>query len=192
VLDTNGECTVMSLHTYNVRYNTLYVNIHCMPTQAFTSQEVIELVGITPIQLNALVMRTLYGVRASVSSRGAKVRLFDEADVYGIALVWVLFESGLRTQQVRTILNDLARTRKPNAKDTAQGLLEAPGSGYIFVIREPRTNAKTKPQQSVGRADQYELEDIIKKSPTASVLAVPIGATFADIKERMELLHGGN
>jgi hypothetical protein len=104
----------------------------------------------------------------------------------------VLFESGLRTQQVRTILNDLARTRKPNAKDTAQGLLEAPGSGYIVVIREPRTNAKTKPQQSVGRADQYELEDIIKKSPTASVLAVPIGATFADIKERMELLHGGN
>jgi hypothetical protein len=161
--------------------------------RAFTSQEVVELVGITPIQLNALVARTLYGIRTSISGRGAKVRLFDEADVYGIALVWVLFESGLRTQQVRTILNDLAETRKPNAKHTAQGLLEIPGSEYIVVLREPmRSKAKTKPQQSVGIAHQYELDDIIKKSPTASVLAVPIGARFADIKERMDLLRGGN
>jgi hypothetical protein len=163
-----------------------------MSTRAFTSQEVVELVGVTPIQLNALVMRTLYGIKASVSGRGAKVRLFDEADVYGIALVWALFESGLRTQQVRTILNDLAETRKPNAKHTAQGLLEIPGSAYIVVIHEPRRSSKTKPQPSVGRADQYELEDIIKKNPTASVLAVPIGARFADIKKRTDLLHGGN
>lgn len=177
---------------YNVRINTLYVYIRRMSMRAFTSQEVIELVGITPIQLNALVMRKLYGIKASISGRGAKVRLFDEADVYGIALVWVLFESGLRTQQVRTILNDLAETRKPNAKHTAQGLLEIPGSDYIVFIREMRSKAKTKPQQSVGRAHQYELDDIIKKSPTASVLAVPIGARFADIKERMDLLHGGN
>src|SRR2546423_1231726 len=55
-----------------------------------------RLVGITPIYLQNFVQRGSYGLRASVQQgkRREKRRLFSREDVFGIALVWLLFESG--------------------------------------------------------------------------------------------------
>ena len=57
-----------------------------------------RLVGITPIHLQNFVSRGAYGLRASVQSGKVRAqrRLFSREDVFGIALVWLLFESGLR------------------------------------------------------------------------------------------------
>src|SRR5882757_6215089 len=93
--------------------------IHCMSQNyAFSSSDVTKLLGITPVYLNALVHRKLYGIAASISDRHGeiKVRIFSEEDVFGIALVWTLFESGLRPQSIREILLELVETDEPDAK----------------------------------------------------------------------------
>lgn len=161
-----------------------------MSIRIFTSPDVVELVGITPIHLNALVHRKLYGIKPSVSGRGRKVRVFDEDDVFGIAFVWILFESGLRTQEIRSILSHLVGSRKADARYTAKGWFQIPNAEYLVVIRDP-SNPKRNERLDIGTAHQYELAGIIEKSRTASVLAIPIGARFADIKERIETKCGG-
>lgn len=158
-----------------------------MSTKAFTSHDVIDITGITPIQLNALVHRKLYGIKASISGPGRKVRIFDENDVYAIALVWGFFESGLRTQQIRAILKEFSNDRTVDAKYTAQALLEDPQSDYIVIIRQPRRRIrKAKPEEWVGTAHRYDLEEIVVKHPTATILVIPIGSKFADVRDRIE------
>src|ERR1700730_14733403 len=96
--------------------------------KAFGSSEITDvLVGITPICLNSFLQRQLYGITTTLSDEHGetKQRLFNEADVFGIALAWMLFESGLRTQAIRTVLNKIARTKSANAKKAAQVLLRS-------------------------------------------------------------------
>ena len=149
------------------------------------------LIGITPAYLNTFLQRKLYGISSSV--RAGKVRekrrLFSEEDVYGIALVWMLFESGLRTQPIRRILNELAGTKKANAKVTAQKLLQSEAE-YIVVVREPRKpKGKAEPEPEIRTAREADLAGIPSANPMANVLLVPIGAKFADIKKRLEVLY---
>ena len=151
------------------------------------------IVGIKPIYLNTFLHRGLYGITDSESVRvgkgGEKRRLFSEADVFGIALVWMLFESGLRTKSIRRILNDLAGTQKANAKMAAETLRQYQAE-YIVVVREPRKpKGKTDPEPDIRTANESELAGILADNPTANVLMVPIGAKFADIKERLRVLY---
>src|SRR5262252_9371803 len=92
--------------------------------RAFSSSDIAKLVGITPVYLNALVHRKLYGIAASISDRHgeSKVRVFSDEDVFGIALVWTLFEAGLRPQQIREILLQLVETEAPDANSAAEFL----------------------------------------------------------------------
>jgi hypothetical protein len=156
-----------------------------MSRKIFTSQDAIDLVGITPVHLNALVHRKLYGIKPSISGPGRKVRVFDEHDLFGIAFVWILFESGLRTEEIRSILTTLAGNRTADARYTVKGWFENPGAEYLIVMRDP-WNPKRKPRLDVGTAHQYEIADIIAKNPSASLLAIPIGPRFAEIQERIE------
>jgi hypothetical protein len=149
------------------------------------------LVGITPGYLNTFLQRELYGISESVQAGKvrAKRRLFSEADVYGIALAWMLFESGLRTQSIRRILNELAGTKKANARITAEVLLRSQAE-YIVVVREarkPKGKADAEPETHIAK--RGELAGIVSGNPTANVLLVPIGAKFGDIKRRLEVLY---
>src|SRR5215475_12649541 len=85
-----------------------------------------RLIGITPVYLQNFLQRGLYGVRSSVSPGKVRSqrRLFSTEDVYGIALVWLLFESGLRGDPIARILKDIARTKKPDANKAAKTLVE--------------------------------------------------------------------
>src|SRR5690242_12959544 len=85
-----------------------------------------RLVGITSVYLQNFLQRGSYGVRSSVSPGKvrSKRRLFSTEDVYGIALVWLLFECGLRGDAIGQILTDIARTKKPDANKAANVLLE--------------------------------------------------------------------
>ena len=79
------------------------------------SADIVErLVGITPLYLQNFVQRGSYGIRASVKPGKVRVqrRLFSRDDVFGIALVWLLFESGLRGDPIARALNDIAGTKK--------------------------------------------------------------------------------
>jgi hypothetical protein len=151
------------------------------------------LVGITPLYLNTFFRRKLYGITASVQEGEvrAKRRLFSEADVYGIALVWMLFESGLRTQVIRRILNELGGTKKANARATAE-VLHKSGAEYIVVLREPRKpRSKTEPEPKIRTAKNSELAEIVTRIGTANTLIVPISAKFKDIEKRLAAIFGG-
>jgi hypothetical protein len=161
--------------------------------KVFESWDITDLlVGITPIYLNSFLHRELYGITATVSDEGGetKLRLFNEADVFGIALAWMLFESGLRTQAIRGILNKLAGTKRANAKKAAHVLLRSEAD-YIVVVREARKPKSSKdPETQVIPADDNEVGHIMEAHPTANILIVPIGAKFADIEKRIAALYG--
>jgi DNA-binding transcriptional MerR regulator len=159
-----------------------------MSREIFTSQDVVELVGVTPVHLNALVHRKLYRIKPSISGPGKRFRVFDEDDLFGIAFVWILFESGLRTEEIRSILTSLVGNRTADAEYTAKAWFEIPGE-YLIVIRDPG-NANHESRLHVGRAHQYEIADIIVGSPRSSVLAIPIGPRFAEIQERIATKFG--
>lgn len=171
------------------------VQIHCMVrNSAFSSHDVTEMVGITPVYLNALVHRKLYGISASISDRHGeiRVRIFSEADVYGVALVWVLFESGLRTQSIKEILLQLVHINNANA---AAEYLMRPGSAHLVIIRESgKAKSKAKPKLRAEPILSNELMALVEQSvdehPTAIVLIVPVGAKFAEIEKKIAAMYG--
>jgi hypothetical protein len=141
--------------------------------------------------LNMLLQRKLYGITASVEGRrGDKnSRRFDEETVFGIALVWMLFTSGLRTEPIRQILKDIAETTKADAVEAAQVLLQAQVS-YLVIFRE-LVNTGDEAGRELKTAGTSFVEDIAKyvtDNPTSSVLTVPVGERFTDIEQRMSII----
>src|SRR4051812_33594912 len=102
-----------------------------------------RLVGITPVYLQNFLQRGSYGLHSSVSPGKVRSqrRLFSPDDVYGIALVWLLFESGLRGDPIARILKEIAGTKKSDANKAANVLLEN-DTDYILVLRAPRRPSK--------------------------------------------------
>jgi len=151
-----------------------------------------RLVGITPVYLQNFLQRGSYGLRSSVRPGlvRSQRRLFSREDVFGIALVWMLFEGGLRGDPLTRILNDIAETRKANPNLAAQKLLES-GAEYLVVVREPRAPTKRpleKPDQKVETVHQSGIAEIVRQNPSADLLVIPIGRKFEDIRKRMEIL----
>jgi hypothetical protein len=161
--------------------------------RAVNASDITErLVGITPVYLQNFVQRGSYGIRASVKSGQVRVqrRSFSADDVFGIALVWLLFESGLRSDPISRILNDIAGTKKANANLAAKTLLES-RTEYLRIVREPRKPAKTplhEPIQKVETMKHLEISDPRQSHPNATEVLVPVGSKFTDIQRRMEIL----
>ena len=159
--------------------------------QTITTADVTDLlVGITPVYLNTFLHRKLYGLKAEVreAKGGDKQRVFSEADVFAIALVWILFESGLRTDPIRRILKTLAGAKKPDAVLAAAALLKSK-TEYILVVREPRRpKGKTAVDPQISTVAKTELGPAIANNPTANLLMIPVGYKFEDIRKRMEIL----
>ena len=162
-----------------------------MSNLTFKSSDITDLlVGITPIYLNTFLQRNLYGLKAEVreSKGGDKERVFSEADVFGIGLAWMLFESGLRTEVIRRILKTLADTKKADAVLAAKTLLKSKAE-YILVVREPRKpRGRTEVDPQISTVERTELGSAITNNPTANLLMVPVGQKFEDIRKRMEIL----
>jgi hypothetical protein len=156
-----------------------------------------RLVGITPIYLQNFLQRSKYGLLSSVSPGKVRSqrRLFSPGDVYGIALVWMLFECGLRTDPAIRVLKEIVGSDKAsaNANRAAKKLLESKAD-YLVILRQPRTPTKTppeKPGQTVRVAVASEIAEMVRQSPAAEMLLVPIGHKFDDVRKRMEMLFGG-
>jgi len=165
---------------------------------AVRSADITErLVGISPIYLNKFLLDKTYGLTASI--REGKVRkkrghrLFSREDIFAIALVWILFESGLRTDPIRRVLKDIAGTKKADATIAAKKLLDS-SADYLIVIRAPRgpgrqkKEEEDKPDQEVRTVTKSALAATFEQRGPASVLAIPVGQKFADVKKRLEIL----
>ncbi len=152
-----------------------------------------RLVGITPVHLQNFVQRGSYGIRSSVSPGKVRShrRLFSLEDVYGIALVWLLFEGGLRGDPIARILNGIVG-KKATANRAAQELIEGEGD-YLFITRAPRQPSKSppdKPDQRVQICTEEELGPLLEHFSGAVIVVVPFGPKFADVHERLEMLFG--
>ena len=110
--------------------------------------------------------------------------------MFGIALVWLLFESGLRSDPIIRILKEIAGTKQPKANLAAKKLLDQQAE-YLLIVREPRGPTKTpleKPQQTVTVTRQSELLPLFEQYPAADFVIVSVGYKFEDIRKRMEIL----
>lgn len=152
----------------------------------FESAEVSKVVGMSPIQLNRLVEREQYGIGPSIRSgkgRGSR-RLFSEADLYGVALVWWLFEAGLRSQTIQYVLNQICRRRDASANDAAARILQRGGNTMLIIRREPRKDSvkEDHPKQEVVLDDWTAANHFVESTVTASVLFIPVADRFEKLK----------
>jgi hypothetical protein len=157
----------------------------------FETAEVTELVGIPLILLNKLVERSQYGVHASVRAgrgRGSR-RLFSKDDLFGIALVWWLFESGLRTKVIQFVLNQICGPKRNSKANDAAMLLKERESDLLLIKRTPRTETKegvTHPVQRVFLTDAEQSIGQIKQLDTATLLALPIRDLYSRLKGELD------
>ena len=156
-----------------------------------------RLVGITPVYLNNFLQREderngLYGLQASVRAGKLrkKRRLFSREDVFGIALVWLLFEAGMRTDPIIRVLKDIAGTNRPNPNLAAKKLLQQ-NAEYLLIVRHPRLPSKTQPEkpgQEIRIVRDAQSPQPGAANPAAVEVVVPVGPKFRDIEMRLKLL----
>jgi hypothetical protein len=159
--------------------------------EVFDSSEVSGLVGIGSALLNKFVENGSYGIRPSIKSgqgRGGR-RLFSSDDVLGIALVWWLFESGLRSGTIQIVLNSICGTKSGQANDAAKKLTtlktyvleihRTPRQGFeLGKIKHPRTTVHLIPRSDrhlTTAADNIELN-------------IPVEHLYASLNEKMKHL----
>jgi DNA-binding transcriptional MerR regulator len=152
------------------------------------SGEVAEIVGIRINYLNKIVERGLYGIQPSAKSgsgRGSR-RWFTAEDVYGIALVWWLFEAGLRTKVIKRVLRDLGKAEKAAANPASKALQES-GAEYLVVRRGVRSAASKAegPPQLVEFAGSSEIADWLRKPDKKSLYVLPVGQLLTGLTSQL-------
>jgi len=159
----------------------------------FESTEISALVGIQPFYLNKFIERKQYGIESSLRAgkgRGSR-RLFSEDDVFGVALVWWLFESGLRSGAIQYVLNQICGGRLKSKASDASRILAERGAEALAVMREPRKDKDANrgyPKQVVFLLKKSQLFELIEKANAMSLLVIPIGNLFARLMESMRKL----
>jgi len=160
------------------------------PPLVFESTKLTTLIGIQPNYLNRCIERRQYGIEASVrsgSGRGSR-RLFDENDVFGVALVWWLSESGLRSLTIQYVLNQICGGRLNSTANDAARILLSRAAPMLVIEREPRTPANANaehPTQKVHFFNYSEASEFVRESQTASALVIPVETLFANLKKAM-------
>jgi hypothetical protein len=161
----------------------------------FESTDLTKLIGIPPIQLNKFIERGQYGVRASIrTGRGrGRRRLFSQEDVFGVALVWWLFESGFRSPMIQRILNDICEKQKFGTANEATNKLLAFGAEALLIQRKPRTAAYAVRQehrtpQKVDILREPDVFTMMQKDTGPTTILLRVGNLFASLKKAMEAL----
>lgn len=151
-----------------------------------------RLVGITPVYLQNFLQRGSYRLRSSVSPGKVRSqrRLFSPEDVYGITLVWELFESGLRAELIEQILNEIAGTKKANANKAAAKLLDNK-TAYLLLFRRSRRPSKSVAKAPIQRVEPHTVESFarfLNRWSHEGGQVIAVGEKFADVRKRLEIL----
>jgi len=158
----------------------------------FESVALIDLLGIRPIYLNKIIERNLYAIRPSIrGGRGkGQRRLFSADDVCGIALVWWLFENGLRSKVILKLLRTITKARKADAKAATKKLLQSK-SQILCIHRElklPNRNRKNVPRQTIAVIRESQIARLVNANQTASIQIIHVGNLFSDLIRAMKVL----
>jgi hypothetical protein len=154
----------------------------------FGSMDVAALIGIQPTMINKFIERKQkYGIEASVHSGGrGKDRIFSEKDLYGIALVHWLFESGLRAEAIQFVLNQICGGRLHSRANDAAEVLLAREPQVLAITREPRTHYARHPDQRTHLCDMRDAVQLVRDALTRNVLLIPVGNLLAALRARLE------
>ncbi len=162
-----------------------------MPTfLTFDSNEVCELVGIGPLLLNKFVERKTYGIQPSVrrgKGRGGR-RLFSPDDVFGIALVWWLFESGLRSNVIQTALDEICRGERGVADQAAKKLIQKKIQVVRIQTHPRRENPNLKMPRQLIFLIAEEKSNVVR--PVCIVQEIPVGLLYSILLDKMKKLTG--
>ena len=147
--------------------------------------DVARLVGIQPTLLNKFIERQQYGISPSVRPGGGrgKERLFGEEDIYGIALAYWLFESGLRSESIQFVLNQIVRGHvDAKARNAAYYARRAE---VLAITRQPRSGYAEHPVQKTYLCDLARALPLVRETPSSSVLLIPVRSLFANLEKKM-------
>lgn len=156
----------------------------------FESSEVCNLLGIKPFYLNKFVERGQFAIRPSATrgkGRGSR-RRYTEDDVFAVALVWWLFEGGLRSKTIDWVLRQLAKTEEADARLAARRLMDKQVHALV-VSREPRDPTRLEasaPKQRVYPVTRTQVTDVLREDRTATLHIIPVGNLYAGLMERMK------
>jgi hypothetical protein len=165
----------------------------------FESKDVLQITGIPAVYLNRFIEHKSFGIRPSIrtgTGRGSR-RLFGTPDVFGIALGWWLFQSGLRSQVISRVLRgilppeeSLAARNAPAANAAAIFLGKQLRSRepLVLVISRSLTGPKSRkksPEQRVAVARASE----IRASDASSVQIIPVGKLLRNLYEQVQHFH---
>jgi hypothetical protein len=165
----------------------------------FESRELTAITGMTPNFLNRLVERGLHGIKPSVRSdvsTGGR-RWFSQEDVYGVALVYWLFEAGLRagsgkarTSVIQNVLDEIVGRRGATANEAAKRLTE-PFVPVLAIIQkiypygEPRHTRKLEVR--FMESEGFSFDDPLNFNLYDVVIKIPVGNLFIRIEEIISL-----
>jgi hypothetical protein len=158
----------------------------------FETRDVTRLTGIPVNYLNKLIERVSFGIKPSIREgpgRGIR-RLFSEEDAIGVALVWTLFQVGLRSGVISQVL--LAYLEGPEgpqglateAASKMDATCAALNEQQVLVIRRSLSRSR-----KTGRSLQVWLDDKdydVPSSELSSELVIPISMVFAEVKKKIQ------
>jgi hypothetical protein len=158
----------------------------------FETRDMIRFTGIPATYLNKFIESPSSGIKPSVregSGRGTR-RLFSNEDALGIALVWSLFQAGLRSRVIAQVL--LAYLEGPEgpqglateAAEKMDAACAALNEQQVLVIRRSLSRSR-----KTGRSLQVWLDDKdydVPSSELSSELVIPISMVFAEVKKKIQ------
>ena len=150
------------------------------------TRDLVAVVGIHLLYLNKLIERKQYGIEPTIrSGRGRGLRrVFSSEDVYGVALVWWLYEAGLRSKTIQFVLNQICSGKRNSKANDAAKFLLGRRTDFLVIRRAPRTSGVRggdHPDQRVVIVKRSETARIIYGAGTASILFVSVGQLFANL-----------
>ena len=153
----------------------------------FGIMDLARLIGIQPTLLNKFIQRGKYGIAASVQpGQGqGRERRFGEGDAYGIALVYWLFESGLRSETVQYVLNQICGGKLNSRAADAASLILRQTTDMLVINRAPRVGYEKYPAQKTRLVGTAVAARLARETTTDSVLVLPVGRLFANLRGKM-------
>lgn len=155
----------------------------------FETRNVIDFTGIPTTYLNKFIERRSFGIKPSIR-KGAgqgRRRLFSDEDVLGIALVWSLFQAGLRSKVIGQVLRLVRVLDTPQglATDAAVAIMQdalAPDQGpHVLVIRRSLGRIKGKGMRVLLEGSDYATGSI----GLTSELVIPVDVMFEEVVKKI-------
>lgn len=151
----------------------------------YESSHLCVAIGVSQSFLNRLVERGLHGIkpslRADVNTGGR--RWFSKEDVFGVALVYWLFEAGLRagsgkarTSVIQDVLDQIVGKRNSTANEAAERLSEP--VGVLRIIQRLYPDVKGKNRRRLHVELLHNIDDQLNSGPYDVVIDIPVSNLF--------------